>query len=90
MYININIYIYIYIYIHIYSFSVRTLLFHLRNRHLKMFLYVLPWCPLLIADHIFRKIVSLILFRHKFYQNLACGAHFQFSNHGLFGKVDWD
>ena len=44
-------------------------------------------CPLLNTYHIFEKKVSLIVLRHKFYQNLACGAHFQFSNHGLFEKV---
>ena len=49
---------------------------------------VSPWCPLLITDHIFEKMVSLIVFRHKFYQNLACGPHFQFNNHELFEKVD--
>ena len=34
--------------------------------------------------------VSLIVFRHKFYQNLAFGAHFQFNNYDLFEKVDWN
>ena len=38
--------------------------------------------------HTWKK-VSLIVFRHKFYQNLACGAHFQFSSHDLFEKVVW-
>ena len=80
-------YIYIYIYIYI---PVRTLLVCFRNRHLKIFLRVSPRCPLLIKDHIFGKKVSLIVFRHKFYQNLACGAHSQFNNHDLFEKVDWN
>ena len=30
------------------------------------------------------KKVSLIVFRQKFYQNLACGAHFHFNSHNLF------
>ena len=76
-------YIYIYLYIYI---PVRTLLVYFRNRHLKIFLLISPWCPLLIADHIFGKKVSLIVFRHKFYENLVCGAHFQFDNHDLFEK----
>ena len=46
-----------------------------------------PPCPLLNTYHIFEKNISLIDFRHKFYQNIACGAHFQFSNHDLFEKV---
>ena len=80
-------YIYIYIYIYI---PVRTLLVYFRNRHLKIFLCVLPQWPLLITDHIFGKKVSLIVFRHKFYQNLACGAHFQFNNYDFFQKVNWN
>ena len=43
-----------------------------------------------LQHHIFGKMVSLIVVRHQFYQNLACGAHFQFTNHELFEKVDWD
>ena len=67
-------YIYIYIYIYIYThISVRTLLVYFRNRHIKIFLHVSPPCPLLNTDHIFEKKVFLIVFRHKFYQNLACG-----------------
>ena len=34
-------------------------------------LYVSPPCSLLNTDHIFEKEVSLIVFRHKFYQNLS-------------------
>ena len=64
-------YIYIYIYI-----PVRTLLGYFRNRYLKIFFRVSPWCPLLIRNHKFGKTVSLTVFRHRFYQNLACGAHF--------------
>ena len=41
-----------------------------------IFLHVSPPCPLLA-------------FRYKFYQNITCGAHFQFSNHDLFEKVVW-
>ena len=52
-------------------------------------LYVSPPCSLLNTDHIFEKEVSLIVFRHKFYQNFVCGAHFEFSNHHLFEKVVW-
>ena len=79
-----HIYIYIYLYI-----SVRTLLVYFRKRHLKIFLRISPLCPILRADHIFGKKVSLV-FRHRFYQNLICGAHFQFNSHDLFEKVDWD
>ena len=45
--------------------------------------------PRLIADHVFGKKVSLV-FRQKFYQNLACGAYFQFNNHDLFENVEWN
>ena len=48
--------------------------------------FLLGHCPLLITDHIFGKKVSLIVFRHKVYENLVCGAHFQFNNHDLFEK----
>ena len=52
---------------------------------------VSPWCPLLITDTTsLEKWLSVIVFRYKFYQNLACGAHFQFNNHKLFEKVDWN
>ena len=74
--------IYIYIYI-----PVRPLLVYFRNRHLKIYLHVSPPCPLLNTDHIVEKQVSPIVFRYKFYQNLAYGAHFQFSSHDLFEKV---
>ena len=37
-----------------------------------------------------KKTVSLIVFRHKFYQNLACGTHFQFNSHGLLENVEWN
>ena len=46
-----------------------------------MYIYILN------TDHVFEK--SLIVFRHKFYQNIACSAHFQFSIHDLFEKVAW-
>ena len=62
------------------------------KRDISRFSFVLrvsPRCQLLITDYVFGKKVSLIIFRHKFYQNLACGAHFQFTNHDLFEKVDW-
>ena len=29
-----------------------------------------------VFDHLFEKKLSLIVFRHKFYQNLSRGAHF--------------
>ena len=33
----------------------------------------------------------LVYFRNRhLYQNLACGAHFQFNNHDLFENVDWN
>ena len=41
------------------------------------------------TNHIFGKRGPVIVFRQKFYQNLACGAHFQFSNHDLYEKVVW-
>ena len=69
------IYIYIYYILYIYIYISAFLLGH---------------CPLLITDHIFGKKVSLIVFRQKFYQNLACGIHFQFNNHDLFESVDWN
>ena len=37
-----------------------------------------------------KKKVSLIVFRHKFYPNLAGGAHFQFNSHGLLENVVWN
>ena len=61
-----------------------------RNRHLKIFLHVSPWCPLLITDHIFGRKLSLIHCRQIFYQNLACGEQFQFNNHDLFEHFDWN
>ena len=55
-----------------------------------------PSCltPVPSLDHrpqtsLIEKKTSLIVFRHKFYQNLACGAHFQFNNHDLFEKFYW-
>ena len=66
-------YIYIYIYI----------LYIYWKRHLKISRF-----PPSITDPIFRKMVSLIVFRYKFYQNLGCGAHFQLNSHKLFEKVD--
>ena len=39
--------------------------------------------------HIWKE-VSLIVLRHKFYQYLAYGAHFQFKNLDLFEKLDWN
>ena len=94
---NLNIYLLIFVFMDlrnitiqdIYKFPVRTLLVYFRNRYLKIFLHVLPPCPLLNTDHKFEKKVPLIVLRHKFYQNLAFGAHFQFSNHDLFEKVVW-
>ena len=94
---NLNIYLLIFVFMDlrnitiqdIYKFPVRTLLVYFRNRYLKIFLHVLPPCPLLNTDHKFEKKVRLIVLRHKFYQNLACDAHFQFSNHDLFEKVVW-
>ena len=67
-----------------------TLLVYFRNRHLKIFLHVSPGCPVLITDQIYGKTASLIVFRHVFYHNLDYGAYFQFSNHDLFEKVDWN
>ena len=33
----------------------------------------------------------IIYFRNRhLYQNLACGAHFQFNNHDLLENVDWN
>ena len=64
------------------------LLVYFRNRHLKIFIYVSPPCSVLNTDHILKKKLDLIVFRHKFYQTLACGSHFQFRNHDLFEKVD--
>ena len=33
----------------------------------------------------------LVYFRNRHsYQNLTCGANFQFSNHDLFENVDWN
>ena len=33
----------------------------------------------------------LVYFKNRYlYQNLACGAHFQFNSHDLFGNVDWN
>ena len=84
LYIYIHIFIYIYIYIYI---PVKTLLEYFRNRHLKIFLPVSFPCPLLNTDNISEKKVSLIVFIHKIYQNLAYGVHFQFSNDDLFEKV---
>ena len=52
-------------------------------------LTLLPSLDLFITDHIFGKKVYLIVFTHKFYQNLACGTHFQFNNDELFERVDW-
>ena len=31
--------------------------------------------------------MSLIVFRHKFYPRIACGAHFQFSNHDYLKRL---
>ena len=32
-----------------------------------------------------------VYFRNRYlHQNLACGAYFQFNNHDLFEKVDWN
>ena len=84
------IYIYIYIYIYIISIYIhifRTLLEYFSNRHLKIFLPVSLPCSLLNTDNISEKKVSLIVFIHKIYENLACGVHFQFSNDDLFEKV---
>ena len=36
--------------------------------------------------HILKK-MSLIVFRHKFYPRIACGAHFQFSNHDYLKRL---
>ena len=73
VYIYIYIYTYTYIYIHCATYiyytyiHVRTLLFYFRSRHqIKTFLLVSPQCPLLIADHIFGKHVSLIVFKRNF------------------------
>ena len=46
--------------------------------------------PLLTADHIFGKKVSLVVLDTNFTKNFACDAHFQFRNHDLFEKVPWD
>ena len=35
-------------------------------------------------------IASLYFRNRHLYQNLACGAHFQFNNHDLFENVDWN
>ena len=86
VFINLCFYIIYYIYIFI---PVRTLLVYFRNRHLKIFLHVSSRCPLLNTDHILEKKVSLIVFRHRFYQNLVCGEHCQFINHDLFENVVW-
>ena len=69
VYVYIYTYIYIiYIYIYYIYIHVRTLLFYFRSRHqIKTFLLVSPRCPLLIADHIFGKQVSLIVFKRNFY-----------------------
>ena len=56
-----------YVYIHTYIYIFTTLLVYFRNRHLKILLNVSPPCPILNADQIFEKKVSLIVFRHKFY-----------------------
>ena len=40
-----------------------------------------------LQHHIFGKMVSLIVVRHQFYQNLACGAHFQFTNMNYLKKL---
>ena len=78
-------YIYIYVkYIYIYI-PVRTLLVYFRNRHLKIFLYVSPQCPLLITDPIFGK-KSLIAFRQVLKKSLLA-ACIQLHNYDLFEKV---
>ena len=76
-------YIYIYVkYIYIYI-PVRTLLVYFRNRHVKIFLHVSLWCPLLITDHIFGKKLSLKALRQVLIK-LFPAACIQLDNYDLF------
>ena len=63
------------------------MLVYFRNKNLKISIHVPTPYPLLNTNHTIEKKLLLIVSRHKFYQNLACDAHFNFSNHDLFKRL---